>query len=124
MKLTHNQKGIKMKKILLPALITIFLLSSTACFAGNYVINIKIGESNLQRIINAILYFKPIPQIPDPTWSNPGDGSEAPLVGIHTEKEWIKVQLIKYLSNMTLEYERKMASKAAKESIAEEDIAE
>ena len=55
----------------------------------------------------------PIPQIDDPDWVDPEDGSGAPQVDEFTSMEWAKNRLRNWLAKTTRRWENKIAKDAA-----------
>jgi hypothetical protein len=53
-----------------------------------------------------------MPQIPDPEWVDPEDGSEAPLIDEWTAMEWAKLVLRSFLSRTVGRWENKVENDA------------
>ena len=47
-------------------------------------VTLSIPDGNVAEVIETIVWLQAIPQIPDPNWVNPEDGTSAPLVDKYT----------------------------------------
>jgi hypothetical protein len=85
------------------------------------------GVENAKRPLlkAAFAHLFPIPQIPDPNWVDPGDGSSAPLVPQHNDNDWVKVCIQRWITDQVLRYERGLARRTAEGSVErDEDLVE
>jgi len=84
-------------------------------------ISFNIPSEALPRIIAAMVGLYPIPQIPDPEWVDPGDGSEAPIVNEFTDSQWAKEALRRKIIRDVRRWERKVATGIANNNVTEDD---
>jgi hypothetical protein len=112
-----------MKKILV-VVILLLGIGIANVQAADINITIKIPDVKVQRVTDGVLAVYPIPQIPDPAWIDPGDGSEAPLIDEYTSKQWIKKLIVRYITSLVLHHERSLAEQTARDNINEDDVAE
>lgn len=68
---------------------------------------LNIDDTAIDRFKDALAGLYPIPQIDDPNWIDPGDGSEAPKVDRYTKEEWLSAYLEGYLEKTVRRYEKK-----------------
>lgn len=78
-----------------------------------------IPDQKLQRVIDSIGGLYPVPQIPDPEWVNPGDGSKAPMVDQFTPAQWAKEFIRRFIINVDYRYRLKVEREAT--SITSDD---
>jgi hypothetical protein len=110
-----------MKKIIIGLVLLLFI--STTVEAADVNIVITIPSAQVVRV-QKILQIYPIPQIPDPTWIDPDDGSEAPLIDEFTQKQWFKILITRYLKSLVQQVERNEAEQLARDAVSEEEVAE
>lgn len=84
-------------------------------------INFDVPADKLPRIVAAMGGLYPVPQIPDPAWVDPGDGSEAPMVDEFTPNQWAKEALRRLVKRDVRRWEQKVAGAAATGAITEDD---
>ncbi len=58
-------------------------------------------------VASALRGLWPIPQIPDPEWVDPEDGSAAPLMDEFTDIQWAKKKLIGFLVQSKYRWQKK-----------------
>ena len=98
-----------MKKLLIVPLL--FVLAGSAC-AADLVITYTIPQAKAARVKAAMQGLYPIPQIPDPEWVDPGDGSEAPLVDEFTAAQWAKERPRRWVRDQVARWEQKVGKAA------------
>jgi len=64
---------------------------------ANFIPTIEIPESKVERSIARHLAERPIPQVLDPEWIDPGDGTEHATLDKYTVKEWVEIGIYEYL---------------------------
>ena len=69
------------------------------------IVQFTIDDAKIQKIIDTTKYFWPIPQIPDPAWIDPEDGSTAPLINQFTDVQWAKEGWRRHIIEMVKKYE-------------------
>ena len=84
-------------------------------------INFNVPADKLPRIVAAMVGLYPVPQIPDPNWVDPGDGSQAPMVNEFTNNQWAKEALRRKVIRDVRRWEHKVATDAAGGAITEDD---
>ena len=84
-------------------------------------INFTVPADKLPRIVAAMVGLYPVPQIPDPEWVDPGDGSEAPLVNEFTDGQWAKEALRRKVIRDVRRWEHKVATDAASAGVTEDN---
>jgi len=87
-------------------------------------LTLTVPSQHVSRIINAVRSRYMMPQIDDPEWIDPEDGSSAPKIDEFTDKVWIKKCIINhFIRDIVLAYERNKAAEDAKNAVVvEEDI--
>jgi len=97
-----------MKKIF--AFTVAILLITQAAYAANF--NFTVPDQKLNRVKAAMKGLYPIPQIPDPAWVDPGDGSSPPMINKFTDGAWVKKLIRKWVITQVARYEQKVARQA------------
>jgi hypothetical protein len=69
------------------------------------------NADTVNRIQDAFKKLYPIPQIPDPRWIDPKDGSQAPLINMYTDAQWVRSKIIKYVMDNVRRFETSEARK-------------
>ena len=82
-------------------------------------LSVPIGQ--VPRVKAALLWLFPIPQIPDPEWIDPGDGSTAPMVDAFSENDWMKESIRRWIISQVKRYERWEAANDARDGVATDD---
>ena len=77
-------------------------------------ITITIPAPARLRAIAAFEHIYPIPQIPDPDWVDPKDGSTAPMVGEYTSEKWIEIRTRQWLRDTIARAEQARKRRKAK----------
>ena len=81
----------------------------------------NVPADKLPRIVAAVVGLYPVPQIPDPEWVDPGDGSEAPMVNEFTDGQWAKEAVRRLVIRNVRRWEHKVATVAAKVGVTEDN---
>ncbi len=84
-------------------------------------INFDVPADKLPRIVAAMVGVYPVPQIPDPDWVDPGDGSEPPMVNEFTDNQWAKEALRRLVIRDVRRWEHKVATAAAGAGVTEDN---
>lgn len=84
-------------------------------------INFNVPDAQLPRIVAAMAGIYPVPQIPDPDWVDPGDGSQAPMVDEFTPNQWAKETVRRKIVRDVRRWEHKVAADAAASGVTEDD---
>lgn len=100
---------------------TQIVVAQSTLAATPVTINFTVPSDKIGRIVAAMGGLYPIPQIPDPEWVDPGDGSEAPMVDEFTGSQWAKEALRRLVRRDVARWERKVAGAAAVGAITEDD---
>ena len=77
-------------------------------------ITITIPAASRVRAVAAFEAIYPIPQIPDPEWVDPEDGSTAPMVPEYTSEQWLEVRLRQWLRDTIARVEQSQARRKIK----------
>ena len=65
---------------------------------ADIVLEITIPEEKVSKAVEGFLKIYPNNEtVPDPTWVDPDDGSEAPQIPKYTTKEWVEEKLRRLL---------------------------
>lgn len=59
-------------------------------------LRIEVSDEAKDAFSELFLFSRPIPQIPDPEWVDPGDGTPHPMVDEFTVKGWFETCLRKF----------------------------
>ena len=84
-------------------------------------ITFNIANENIPRWADTAKFLWEIPQIPDPDWVDPEDGTEQPYINEFTDNQWAKEGLRRWIVLQVRRYERYIAKAAVDVSIQEED---
>jgi hypothetical protein len=76
-------------------------------------ITFTIPDEKLQRVIDSISGLYPVPQVTDPEWVDPGDGSAAPMVDQFTPAQWAKEFIRRQIVNIDYRYRKKVEREAS-----------
>ena len=77
-------------------------------------INFTIPEVKVQRVIDAMKGLYPIPQIDNPKWVDPEDGSSAPMINEFTDSQWAKESVRRWIVKQVARFEKSEAIKNIK----------
>ncbi len=72
---------------------------------ANKIITLTIPSEKVQRVIDATKFLHKIPQIADPNWIDPEDGSSAPMINEFTDNQWAKEAWRRYIIAQVKRYE-------------------
>jgi hypothetical protein len=113
-------------KTITKTIIIIFILSFIAVntHAADIQICITIPDAKVQRVKDGFFKIRPIPQIPDPGWVDPEDGTEAPLIDEYTEKQWLRLQLRDFINGTVREGESRLRHIEADSNTNNDDVTE
>ena len=100
---------------------TQIVVAQSALAATPTTISFEVPADKLPRIKAAMAGIYPIPQIPDPEWVDPEDGSEAPMVDEFGPGAWAKEAIRRLVKRDVARWERKVAAAAAVDAITEDD---
>jgi hypothetical protein len=70
-------------------------------------ISFTISTENISKVAEAMAGLYPIPQISDPAWEDPQDGSTAPMVPEFTPNQWAKEAIRRWVISQVARYEQK-----------------
>ena len=77
-------------------------------------IKFTISEDKVQRVTNAMKGLYPIPQIPDPEWKDPKDGSQAPMIPEFTNGQWAREVVRRFIIQQVARWEQVEAQRNIK----------
>ncbi len=82
-------------------------------------VTLSIPDGNVAEVIETIVWLQAIPQIPDPNWVNPEDGTSAPLVDKYTGAQWAREFIRRWLIENIKNKRQSLAMQAAREAVEE-----
>lgn len=97
-----------------PLIPSVATVAAAEPVAEPIVITITLPAAARKRAITAFEEIYPIPQIPDPEWVDPEDGSTAPMVGEYTSEEWIEIRTRQWLRDTIARGEQARKRRKAK----------
>lgn len=96
-------------------LLFVCLVVSFNCFGAKITLNIP--NDKLDTVINALLYFKPVPQEANPEYDSETNSDVPETIPAYTDAEWAKEIIKDFIINQVLRYQRAVASSNAVKSI-------
>lgn len=113
-------------KTITKTIISIFILSFIAAntHAADINLCITIPDAKVQRAKTGFFEVRPIPQIPDPDWIDPKDGSIAPEIDQYTPKTWIRICICDFIKGTVLEGENRLRHIEADSNTNNDDVTE
>ena len=99
-----------MRKVLCIVLVMMFVIS--VCHAKE--VKVTIPDAKGQRVKDAFKGLYPIPEIPDPAWVNPNDGSMPPMIPKFTDDDWPRECIRMWIVAQVARYEQLKAQQAIK----------
>jgi len=58
---------------------------------------LTIDDANVPKMVGVCKRYAPIPQIPDPEWVDPCDGTPAPLINEFSDEAWVMQAIYKMI---------------------------
>lgn len=80
-------------------------------------VTFNLPDEKVNAFVAMTKWLFPMPQIPDPNWLDPGDGTEAPLVNEFTDKQWAKIAWIRHWIEQEGRYREVMGKNAVKKTL-------
>ena len=80
-------------------------------------VTLTIPDENVAEVIETIKWLQAIPQILDPEWVDPKDGTTVPLIDEYTGAQWAKEFIRRWLIQNIKNKRESLAAKAAMDAI-------
>lgn len=72
-------------------------------------ISFTISTEHISKVAEALSKLYPIPQISDPEWEDPQDGSTAPMVPEFTQNQWARECIRRWVITQVARYTQQQA---------------